>query len=139
MKNVFLPVFLLVVIISQAQEHGFTFGEVTHRELGMALYTKDSTADAVVLNEFGEAYIDNYNDHNLVFEYHVKIKILKKSGLKHADVEIPLYKDGVRIEKLREVKASSFTLENGSIHQTPLENRNVFTENTNKNLDIKKF
>lgn len=139
MKNVFLPAFLLFVIVTHAQEHGFTFGEVTHRDLGMTSYAKDSTADAVVINEFGEAYIDNYNDHNLVFEYHVKIKILKKSGLKHADVEIPLYKDGVRFEKLREVKASSFTLENGSIRQIPLESRNVFTENSNKNLDIKKF
>jgi hypothetical protein len=37
------------------------------------------------------------------------------------------------------VKASSFSIENGTIKQTPFSERNVFTENRNKNLDVKKF
>lgn len=122
-----------------AQDNGFRFGEVTNQDLKLALYEKDTAATSVVLREFGEAYIDNYQDNNLLFEYHVVIKILKQQGLRYADVEIPLRKHEGRFESIREVKASSFNLENGSKWETKMDVKNVFTENISKYWDQKKF
>ena len=118
-----------ITLFSVAQDHGFPYGQTTYRELDMKVYEKDTAAVAVVLNEFGEAYIDNSNDNNLLFAYHAKIKILKKGGLSQADFEIPLRKGETRTERLRSVKASSFNYENGSMKETKLESKNLFTEN----------
>ena len=138
-KHILCSVVIFCNLAVRAQDHGFPFGTVTYRELGMTVYEKDTSAAAVVLNEFGEAYMDNVGEYNLVFEYHVRIKILKKSGLDYADVEIPLWRQDDAIEILRSVKASSFTIENGSIKETALSQKNVFTTNRNKFIDIKKF
>src|SRR5687768_8038631 len=121
------------------QDNGFPFGKVTYNDLNMKVYERDTTAPAVVLNEFGEAYIDEGGNFNLLFKYHAKIKILKKSGLSYADIEIPLWKQNGKIEILRSVKASAFNIENGSMRETTLNDRDVFTENRGKFYDVKKF
>lgn len=134
--------FILLVWISKgafAQEEGFPFGKVTYRELDLDKYDKDTAAYAVVLDEFGEAYFDNGGDHNLIFEYHVKIKILKKKGLALADVEIPLRKSEGRFERVTNIQGSSFSYQNGSMREFQLDTKNVFTENINKYWDVKKF
>ena len=120
-----------------AQDNGFPYGQVTYRDMEMKTYERDSSADAVVLNEFGEAHIDE--EYKLIFSYHTKIKILKKSGLQYADIEIPLYIDGTRSERLRTVKASAFVIDNNSIREIQLDPKAIFTENRHKYLDIKKF
>ncbi|HRG08807.1 MAG TPA: hypothetical protein PLJ08_09535, partial [Cyclobacteriaceae bacterium] len=92
-----LILFYLVTIClhTKAQYyHGFSFGAATLDELSLKVYSKDTTAAAVVLDEFGEAYIDNGGDNNLLLEYHVKIKILKTEGLDQANFRILLRKNG---------------------------------------------
>lgn len=79
----------------------FLFGEVTYRELDIKKYDSDTSAVAVVLNEFGEAYFEDANDYNLLFEYHARIKILKTEGVSHGTFEIPLRKTSDDKEKIR--------------------------------------
>ncbi len=126
-------------MVSFAQEHGFPFGQVTYRELGIKVYDKDTSAIAVVLNEFGEAYIDNGDNNNLLFEYHAKIKILKKAGTAQANFEIPLQKSNGREEKIMDVQASSFNIENGSMKEVKLDVKNIFKEERNKFWNLQKF
>lgn len=123
-----------------AQERGnFPENQATYTELNSRFYPLDSSAVAVVLNEFGKAYFDNGNEYNLMFEYHVKIKIFKKEGLEYADIEIPLSKSSeTKKEMLREFEASSFTFDNGSMRETKVNLKNVFTEDRGKYLDIAK-
>src|SRR5687768_1606421 len=101
----FLFTFIIVGFYFQAfaQGHGFPFGQVTYRELNIGTYEKDTSATALILDEFGEAYFDNSNDHNLLFEYHTKIKILKKAGVSFGTFEIPLRKSDGREEIIREL------------------------------------
>ena len=136
--RIWVVVFHLTTVSGQAQVIGFPFGETNTRDLEMVVYPDDTTAVAVFLQEYGEAYVDYDNDHNLVFEYHARIKILKQKGVRLADYEIPLLKTNGRSEILRSVKASSFTLEKGAILETKLEHKNVFTEN-HERYDLKKF
>jgi len=139
MRIILLTVFCLSLITAAiAQEHGFPFGKVTYRELDTK-YELDTATAALVIDEFGESYIDNSNNNNLLLEYHVKIKILTKAGLKYADVEIPLYKSNSKFETVRDVEASSFTIDGGSMRETKLDQKNIFTENSTKFWDVKKF
>jgi hypothetical protein len=129
----------LPVIFSHAQDPDFPFGSVTLTDLQKKIYAIDTTASAVVLEEFGEAHIENGGEFNLIFEYHVKIKILKREGSEKAEVEIPLYSSEGQREKLLEVKASAFNLVNGSVKETALDVKNVFKEDLNKFWSVQKF
>jgi hypothetical protein len=131
--------FLFVSGFTHAQNKGFPFGKVTYKDLGLKEYERDTSAGAVVLYESGEAYFESQNDYNLIFKHHTKIKILKKHGLSVANFEIPLYKQDSRFERLMSVKASAFNIENGSMKETPLDSKNVFTENPSKYYDLKKL
>ena len=121
-----------------AQNNGFPFGKVSYNDLNLS-YTKDTSAYAVVLREFGEAYIDNGREHNLIFEYHTVIKNLKKQGLKLADITIDLRHQDNSIEYIRTSKASSYNIENGSLRETPLDTKSVHTVKLNNYWDQMKF
>jgi len=123
----------------RAQDHGFPFGKTTYRELDMKTCDFDTSAYAVVLNEFGEASMDNSNNNNLLFEYHVKIKILKQRGTELANIEIPLRKGEGRAELIREIDASSFNYENGTMKEMKLEARGIYKETVSKFWDVTKF
>lgn len=135
-----ITILLLFAFISAvSQDNGFEFGKITLKELQMTQYEPDSSAVAVVLNEFGNAFIET-SEYQLVFEHHVKIKILKKDGLNQANFVIPLYKsDANRLERLLKVQASTFNYENGSIKETRFEERKALTEKINDNWSEKKI
>lgn len=138
MKFLLALTLCVAFFITQAQDHGFPYGKVTYKQFEQHVLARDSSAVAIVLNEFGEAYISNDGDHNLIFEHHYIIKILKQPGVEEANISIPLNKSGSRYEFLLSVKAASYNVENGTIRQSPIDNKSVFTENT-KYLDYKKF
>jgi hypothetical protein len=137
-----LPIALLVLCAASSafgQDHGFPFGNPGYAEFDFKVYAADTSAQAVVLDEFGEAYIDLETLDKVIFKHHIRIKILKPQGLKYADYSIALYNNNKgKEELLRSVKASSFNLRS-SITETKLENSKVFTEKYSKNLTVKKF
>jgi hypothetical protein len=117
----------------------YTFGSTTYKELEIKTYEPDTSAAALILQEFGHSTIESSNNNNLLYTYYVKIKILKTSGLDKADISIMLRKSDSREELLRNVKASSFTEENGPMVETKLSQKNVFSEPYDKYWNVKKF
>ena len=128
---------LVLSFSSLAQNSGFEFGRTTYKELDMITYQPDTTAGAVVLNEFGQAFFNS--DYNLIFEYHVKIKILKRSGFPKADFAIRLIKSEGRIERILSMEASTFNQENNKIKEDKVSLQDVYWDRVNKNIDIAKF
>jgi len=120
-------------------DHGFPYGKVPLTDLQMKSYAKDSTANAIVLDEFGESWIDNDNDHNLQHTYHVKIKILNSKGFDQANIVVPLYKNGSKQELVTKIQASTFNLVNNRVEETKFDPKQVFKENKSKYLDLAKF
>lgn len=133
--------FILVVIAGplHAQNNGFGYGRVTLQNVQMSGFPSDTSASAVVLNEFGESYFDDHRDNNLVFEYHVVIKILRKEGLDAGDVGVLLRRSDNRKEFLRYAKASSYNLENGSMKESVMDPKAVHTVKINQYYDEAKF
>jgi len=109
-------------------------------DMKMQTYTLDSAASAVILTDYGEAYvtITNFNA-SLVFERHVRIKVLKKEGFKWADVAIPLYYSGTTEEQVSNLKAVTYNLEGGKIIETKMDKNGVFKEKLNRNYNLHKF
>src|SRR5688572_13924147 len=108
--------FGLIPFFSSAQKSPVKFGDIPMHDMKMTTYMPDSSAEAVVLVDYGEAYIQvNMATAVMTFERHVRIKILKKEGTKWADAIIPLYRSGSAEEKVSQLKASTFNLVNGKM------------------------
>lgn len=140
MMRIFLAVPILILagrVI--AQNNGFAYGNISLRQLQMDSYPADTSASAVMLNEFGEAYISDAHHGNLVFEYHAIIKVLKKDGLKEADISIPLHHQDGRKEQLLEVKGTSYNIENGTRYEKHITQKDIHTSRVNEYWDEAAF
>lgn len=127
-KLFFLLCLSSLINCAYAQED-FPEKSITQQELKMSVYPADSSAHAVVLNEYGYATIDvNHADGlRLVFKYHVKIKVFDDEGLKQGNVEIPLYNgkdDGEEISDIEGV--TSYITENGTTRTEQLTPAQIF-------------
>ena len=139
-KLLFIAFLSITVVTANAQTNGFAYGAINMSDLNMNVYRRDSTAEAVVIREFGDAYIDLTTLDKVIVDYHVVIKILKTEGLSQANYEIPLWKHQGSEEILRSVRATSYNLSGGAIVPTQLEMRNVFTDKVENNrITLKKF
>src|SRR5688572_31504277 len=130
----------LTISSTLAQKSPVKFGEIPMADMTMTVYDKDSSASAVILSDYGEAYVDlNGATATMTFERHTRIKILKKDGLKWADASIPLYHAGSTEEKVAGLKAVTYNLENGKIVESKMSKESVFKEKFNRNVNLQKF
>ena len=92
MIRTLLTTLLLFTMAEGLNAQDFAFGQVSAEDLNMTRYAKDTSAHAVVLQEFGKSRINVGNDDNikLYFDYHVKIKIFDSKGFDEATAEIKL-------------------------------------------------
>jgi hypothetical protein len=135
-------IFLLFLIPSGAfaqVDKGFEYGAITPEELQMKVYPRDTSAVAVVLNEFGYTQISNEDPFNIVLDYHVRIKILKQEGLEYSNYEIPLRINGKEKEYITEIQASTFNFGENGVVEAKVSPKGIFLENRNKYRDYKKF
>jgi hypothetical protein len=140
MKTFSLIALALISTGALAQKAPGKFGDIPMADLTMKTYGKDSSASAVVLFDFGNAYIsDRGDDYILRFERHVRIKVLKKDGLSQADIFVPLYHSGSSEEKITGLKAVTYNLESGKIVETKMSKEGVFKEKFNKYVNHQKF
>ncbi|WP_019941663.1 DUF3857 domain-containing protein [Dyadobacter beijingensis] len=138
--------FLLLFITFQTfaqEDFKPKLGQIDRASLEMTAYPGDSTADAVVLYDYGKVTFSYDNLKGLVMstDIWVRIKILKESALDRASVGIPYYegqsyKDQEWVESL---KGYTYNLENGQIVKTELERKTVRREKSTDNYTTSKF
>lgn len=142
LRNWFLPVLLCTHFFS-ALAQTEPFGRPAVDDLKMTVYPADSSADAVVLSNVGSAVItkDEHRGYIALYKRHLKIKILKKSGVSQATVLIPFYRQGVdkedRVEHLQGVTHNLRA--DGSVQSDPLTKEALFEERRSENLYVKRF
>jgi hypothetical protein len=130
----------VVASTSSAQKSPVKFGEISIEDMTMKSYPNDTSAAAVVLVDYGEAYIQITSiSAAMTFERHVRIKVLKKEGTEWANAIIPLFQAGSREEKVSQLKASTFNLDKGKIVETKLDKDGIFREKFNRNIIHHKF
>jgi hypothetical protein len=143
MRVLFVAVLSIIASAVYTQETSpYTkFGKITVEELQKKIYPIDSNANAVVLSDIGDAAIEgnSKNWFSISFTHHRVVHILNKNGYEEADVKIPLYNIGEREEKLDNIKAVTYNLENGKIVETKLDKSSIFKEKRDNNWSVKKF
>ncbi len=140
MKTLHVVLLVCACVVVYAQKSPIKFGDIPMADMTMKVYPQDTSAAAVVLEDFGVAFINSTSAGvQLNFERHVRIKILKKEGLEWANASIRTFHNGDSEEKISNLKAASYNLENGKIVESKLSKDGIFREKVNKNNDRQKF
>jgi transglutaminase-like putative cysteine protease len=102
----------------------------------------DSNTNAVILADLGDVhFIGNKNDwFSYVFVRQTRIKILDKNAFDLATVSVGLYGEtGDDMDKLTNVTASAYNLENGQLRETKLDPKDIYSTRTDKHWTEAKF
>lgn len=141
-KKLHLTIVLLALIqfTIQGQTQSFEFGEITKEDLESKEYLENEDAAAIVLYDIGKSYFEERdNAFELHFERSTRIKILSEAGAKWAEVEIPFYKKGLKTERIFEIEAYAYNIENGEVIKTSFNKSNTFDEKVNNLWNVRKF
>lgn len=113
-----------------AQEYSKKWGKLTQKEADLKVYKKDPEAEAVVLYDIGESiFIDTEGGYDIQFTRTKRIKILNRSGIKHAEITLPYFVDGYgKTERYRTIEAVSYNIEDGRLVKTPLDESTIYEE-----------
>lgn len=116
------------------------FGKVSKEEFGMNKFQSDTGAHAVILTEIGNSSFDSEGAwFKLIYKVHRRILIVDKNGYDEANMAILLYRGGQDEEKLQNLKACTYNLENGQIVETKMDSKSVFSEKVDKEYVNKRF
>lgn len=120
-----------------------TFGQVNLDDLKMKVYPADSSAEAVVLSDAGLATITKSDSRGyyVYYERHVRIKILKKSGLSKATIAIPFYRHHANLqEQVSNLEGITYNqLPDGSVTTDRLKKDAIFEERRTEKTYIQRF
>jgi len=139
-----LALSLTTAVMAQQEKIGkipVKFGKVTPEDFNVNVSALDSSADAVVIADFGTTSFEGNNRgwFNLVFKRSRRIKILKRSGFDAATLSIPFFVSGSVSERIDGLRAATYNLENGKVVETKLDDKSIFTDKVNKYVQVKKF
>lgn len=136
----FLCLLLSTVAFSQ-EKLNIKFGKITPADFEVNSPLIDSNTNAIVLADIGNTEFDgNFRDwFTLLFTRHKRVKILNNKGFDAASFSIYLFAQNNKVEKLTEIKAQTYNLENNNIVTTKLSSKDIFEEKGRGNFIIKKF
>ena len=144
MKRTLFTVTLFFVIAFTARAQDFDYGQISTEELKMTSYAKDTSAHAVVLQEYGKSRInvDNNDDLTLFFEYHVRIKIFDSKGFDEATAEIKLRNssDKQESDNVYDIAGATYFLDaSGEIKHVDFDRSKIYTTRDYKEQSTLKF
>lgn len=138
-KTAFLLGFICCshLLYAQVIEPKIKFGVFNLPDLEMKSYAKDSSAEAVILYDYADYYY-TFDDNVpvVVYNFHKRIKILKKSGLERGTINIPFRWESTRErqEVVKDIKGVTFNLENGTVNTTELTKKSIFEEKSSNSI-----
>ncbi|MBL0359353.1 MAG: DUF3857 domain-containing protein [Chitinophagaceae bacterium] len=119
------------------------FGKVTVQDFDVQSPLIDSSTNAVVVASLGKSeFVANTTEltFSLLYKRKERIKLINKNGFEAATIVIPLFvSDDNKAERLEDLDAFTYNLENGKVVPTKVEKSAVFTEKHSKNWIYKKF
>lgn len=142
MKKIFIAlVCLSLSVVLFAQKPPVKFGKIDDVIVKMTSHPIYSSADAIVIMDFGETKFRYDRDNGFVYEFKriTRIKILTKDGLGYGDFSIPYYHDARSKESILNIKGYTYNYKDGSIIKSKLEKSSIFDEKSTKNWDKKKI
>lgn len=137
-----LSTIFLISLTAFAQE--FPYGQIDNAALDMKKYDKDTSAHAVVLNEYGTSRLHFDVDYHVVITYerHIKIKFFdSKEFDSQGNFAISLYnKDATYYQEVQDIKGITFYKdEHGNVQQTELDPKKVYSVKDSQHWSTLKF
>lgn len=131
---------LMTSVYSQ-EKNKLKFGKIQKPDFEITSPVLDSNANAIIIADIGSSEFEGNNKgwFKLVYRRHKRIKILNKNGFDAAAISIYLYTDGQDAERIKELKANTYSVEGDKVITTSIESKSVFEERVSKNLIEKKF
>lgn len=135
-RPVLIAVVLLCCIHSMAQEYG-SYGNITADEKQLKICSFDKEADAVILVDEATS---NYNEeHNLITQHHIRIKILREKGIDVANISIPFYSKD-HFEFISDIAGIVYNDNgNGFYSSEELAGKSIYSKKTNELYSEVKF
>ncbi|MEH1008173.1 MULTISPECIES: hypothetical protein [unclassified Winogradskyella] len=130
MKLKFLIVAISISCIGFSQDY-YSAMQVFKSDLKNTSYAKDSTANALVVYDYGNSFI-NKKTFLLTVQLKQKIKILRPEGVERGEFEIKLYKSKKSEETIRNIEGITYNLKNDEIVKTTLTKEAIFKEENEK-------
>ena len=124
------------------QKTPVTFGKISAQDFALPSNSIiGSSTSAVIIADVGNTSFkaNNFGWVSYVFKRKTRIKILDKKAFELATVKIHLYTDGDAREKIENITATAYNLENGNVVATKMEKNDLFTDKIDKNHIEQKF
>ncbi len=117
------------------------FGKVTPLDFAVTAAGPDSSADAIVVADYGtSAIVGNLRGwFALEFRHSKRIKIIKRTGFEAATIALRLYTSSSESEKILNLRASTYNLEDGKVVEAKLDSKSIFTDKISKDVIEEKF
>lgn len=143
--KIFVTAFLLLVAgacLFGQEKTPVIFGKVTVQDFTLQQNPLvNNNTNAVIIADKGSTIFVGNNKGWLspVFKRQVRIKILNKNAFNLAMVKFNLYHRGEYEEKLTELSAVTYNLENGKVTESRLKKEDVFSDKLSRNTEERKF
>lgn len=140
--RIVLPLILALFVMSafgQKNKNRFAkYGNITKEDLQKTVYDIDSSANAVILYDVAESYLEGNTKGtiSLFTRRHKIVHILNKNGYDIAKEEINLYDD---MEDLERFKGTTYNLDGDKIVTTNVDKSSRFIEKVDDKLKRHKF
>ncbi len=139
--KIFLVSLVIFFSFSTISAQDYKFGKVSKEELEEKYYELDSSANAVILYKSRDTYFE-YNQEQgfqVVTDVQERIKLYNAEGFGWATKKVKLYQSSSAKEKITNLKATTFVLENDKVIEVDLGKNDVFDEEINKYWSEQKF
>lgn len=132
----------LAAFTLQAQEKApIKFGKISAADFDVKSKT-DSGASAIIIADIGSTSLEGNvkGGISVIFQRITRIKIVDKQGFEASEISIPLFASSNGNEqKLEDLKANTYNLENGQVVATKLESSAIFKNKLSKEFTETKF
>lgn len=118
------------------QDFKTAWGKVSKEDLEMKSCSFDSEADAMILHDIGQVYLEYYEgDFRSVLKRHKRIKFFNEQGFEYGDITIPFYSH----DKIAEIVNIDVQVIAPDGTKTKLPKKEIFTEKVNRFYSQVKF
>ncbi len=135
-----LAIAIGIATVSAQSVQPIKFGNISPADFAPKLYDVDSSADAVYLYDIGSSkHMGNsQGSFSVVYKIHERIRLLNKKSFDDlGTVKISLLKIGDNMEKLTDLQASTFNIEDGKVVETKVDKSSIFKDKDGDNQVVK--
>ncbi len=131
----------LQFLLAASQDYSYEFGKPAAFEFEMTEYENDPYAEALVIYDRAKIQfvVNSDNSIDVVCRYQKKVKIFNDAGIEFAEVAIPVRRTNATWERVEDVEAYCYNLEDGIKKIITLDASKIYTEKIHEDYDLIKF